>query len=201
MLIMGNELRIKKHAEDVAALFKEIDQAQAEFASASGIACLPGCGKCCYNPEIEISPLEVYPWALEIIKRGEAEKYLELLAGHGSAVCFFYRYDLNDPTQGCCDNYHFRPLLCRLFGCSILPDKFGDPRPVLCKLVKKADPDLENRVTQLTKKGINAPVFNTYYTRLAGIDHFFGNARLPINRAFADTLQKISYLAELETLF
>jgi len=194
---MDGNLLILKYVEQIKELYTKLENEQNSFNVAAQISCLPSCGKCCNNPEIEISPLEAYPWAMQVIKNGETEKYLEKISGAVNNICVFYCHADDNHDSGYCGNYQLRPLLCRLFGCSVLPDKLGNPRPVLCKLIKNADPELEQRVKNVTSDGIDAPVFNAYYTRLTTIDPFWGNLREPINQAFLHTLEKLSYLAEL----
>lgn len=197
---MSTELLIYQQTKQIEELYNKLQIEQSNFNESAQITCLAGCGKCCNNPEIEISPLEVYPWALDIIKNGESEKYLKILSEAASNICVFYRFDPNNHNNGNCGNYQFRPLICRLFGCSFLPDKFGKMRPILCKLIKNTNPNMENKINKLLAEGLNAPAVDFFYNKLSEIDPYSGNLRKPINKAYYQVLEKLCYLIDNKNL-
>ena len=58
-------------------LYQDVNAQIASLQAATGLQCPPGCGQCCENPEVESSPLEMVPMALELIRRGDAAAWLE----------------------------------------------------------------------------------------------------------------------------
>ena len=113
-------------AEALRHLFEELNGEIAWFRLEVGLKCPGACGYCCENSVVETTELEMLPMALELVRRGEAEKFYE--AGEKmdfDGRCVLYEPDLDRPGNGRCGRYNLRPLICRLFGFSGNPDKNG----------------------------------------------------------------------------
>jgi len=50
-----------------------------QFQKSSGLKCLEGCGRCCANPDIEASVLEMIPLALKIHDDGKTQEWLSII--------------------------------------------------------------------------------------------------------------------------
>ena len=108
-----------------------MDTATGAFQAAAGIACPPGCGKCCTTPTIEATVAECLPMARRIVARGDGERTLARLSelsARGDHTCVFYAATGGSDWMGRCTEYETRPPICRLFGFSARRRKDGAVR-------------------------------------------------------------------------
>jgi Fe-S-cluster containining protein len=173
----------------VLALLRGIDEGTARLQHASGLACPPGCGRCCLSPDVEASEVELRPLARELWERGEAERWLAVLAERaGDARCVLYEPDPADPARGRCAHYALRPSVCRLFGFASRRDKRGRLELAACKVHRETDPAAVARASESIATGLAVPELSSATATLGALDAR-GTARLlPINEAFRRAL-------------
>ena len=170
-----------------ARLDKEIDTLQ----QSSGIHCLSGCGECCKKPDIECTPLEFLPLALELFDEGRAEQAWEELQNNSQSLCYVFRPHITN-FGGLCNAYPNRGLICRLFGFTARTNKEGQRELVTCKFIKEEQAQAFASVSEELKAGKKIPVMSEYYTRLTSIDPTLAEF-YPINQAIQKALEVVMH--------
>lgn len=173
-------------------LFLRLDEATAEVARRSGLACPPGCGACCLNPEVEATEVELAAMAAHLWEVGEAEEVLRVLEGEDAPEsCVLYRPEAGNPRRGRCGHYAHRPTLCRLFAYAAVRDKAGGARLAVCRVQREAQPAEAARAeTEVAARHWRAPLYHQVAEELLDIDSELGAERLPINEALRRALQR-----------
>jgi len=173
-------------------LYRQLDTQIASFQAATGLHCPPGCGQCCENPEVETTPLEMVPMALELMRRGEAAQWLERVdTATAPGRCVFYRADEQVPGNGRCQMYLWRPALCRLFGFAAVTDKTGLPKLAACVKHKQVFPDDVTMANVAIANGFPVPHFADWQTYIANVDPHWGYQRMPINQALKVAIERV----------
>lgn len=184
-------------AKQVQAIYSDMDDATAEFAKKSGLTCPPGCGRCCDNPKVEASVLEMLPVANSVISHGEAESLLEKLADASASRCLMYEEDKTHQGNGKCSVYKERPTVCRLFGFAGRKNKYGKKELAVCFRHKETQP---NKVTETQTKiegdEINLPSFSEFSARVEDLEPFLGRERMNINKALRTAIEKLAFATE-----
>jgi Fe-S-cluster containining protein len=170
-----------------ARLDKEIDTLQ----QSSGIHCLSGCGECCKKPDIECTPLEFLPLALELFDEGRAEQAWEELQSNSQSLCYVFRPHITN-FGGMCNAYPNRGLICRLFGFTARTNKEGQRELVTCKFIKQEQAEDYDQLVEDLKAGKKIPVMSEYYTRLTSIDPTLAEF-YPINKAIQKALEIVMH--------
>ena len=170
-----------------ARLDKEIDTLQ----QSSGIHCLSGCGECCKKPDIECTPLEFLPLALELFDEGRAEQAWEELQNNSQSLCYVFRPHITN-FGGMCNAYPNRGLICRLFGFTARTNKEGQRELVTCKFIKEQQAEDYDQLVADLKAGKKIPVMSEYYTRLTSIDPTLAEF-YPINKAIQKALEIVMH--------
>ncbi|HEY9738784.1 MAG TPA: YkgJ family cysteine cluster protein [Trichocoleus sp.] len=187
-------------AADVLKVYQQIDQQTAAFQAATGLRCAAGCGRCCDNPHIEATPLEMLPAALELIRRAEAEQRLTQLASLGSpSLCSFYEVDEAVPGNGRCQMYTWRPTLCRLFGYAASRDKQGQAVLATCAGHAIAMPEVLSDAQGAIANGLPVPLFADWQSQVSSIDPHWGTQQMPINQALRVALERLSLVIAYQT--
>jgi uncharacterized protein len=171
----------------VEEVFENLDQEIASFQSWSSLSCRPGCGKCCFKPDIEATILEFLPFAHYLYQQQKAYEWLDKTATANS-IC-----SILNPLQmgvGMCSEYKYRGLICRLFGFSARTNKYGDKELVTCTIIKEDDAKLKVATEQIAT-GSPIPVINQHYIRLQAIDHELTREFFPINQAIKRAIEVI----------
>jgi uncharacterized protein len=184
----------------ISHLYSQINQQVEAFQAATGLYCPPGCGHCCDNPEVEASPLEMVPMAMELIRRGEANYWLDQIAEEGTPDrCVFYQADDHRPDHGRCQMYLWRPALCRLFGFAAVTDKTGTPKLAACVKHKQQFADDVAMIQVAIANGLPVPHFADWQTQVANIDPHWGYQPRPINQALRVAIERLSLYLAYET--
>ena len=165
-------------------VLKKLDTHIEAFRAESGISCVQGCGKCCFNPGVNASPLEFLPIAYDLMLKGHAELlYEQIESSEEETICVFARKFVTDQDGGYCSIYDKRGMVCRLFGFSAFRNKMGELSLIACKLIK------ENHDTSLGRyKKSMIPVSSDFYFLLRNIDTDLGLKLMPINKAIKEAL-------------
>ena len=186
-------------ANQVSDLFAEIDRQTAAFQQATDLHCPSGCGKCCENPQVEVTVLDCVPLAIALFAQGEGENWLTRLATPERDYCLFYQPDPGQPGNGRCTVYQWRPLLCRTFGFATVRNKWGEPELAACVVHKAKQPEAVQGCQTAIANGLAAPNFADLAMQLAAIDPTIGHKRLPINQAMQLALERVGFRLQWET--
>lgn len=181
-----------ENASRVLVIHHQIDAQTAAFRAATGLGCPTGCGRCCDNPQIEATPLEMLPMALALIHQGEAAAWLERVRRQAPlGTCVFYQADPAISGNGHCQKYTWRPLLCRLFGYAAVTDKQGLPVLSACSRLGEQRPEQLAAVQGAIATGCPVPKFADWQVRLTQLDPYWGHQHLPINQALMVALERV----------
>lgn len=170
-----------------ARLDKDIERMQQK----SGLHCLSGCGECCKKPDIECTPIEFLPLALEIFDQGNAEQVWQELQEKKDTLCYVFRPHVTH-FGGMCNAYPNRGLICRLFGFTARINKESQPELVTCKFIKEEQAKEFEALTSAMKAGEKIPVMGHYYTRITTIDPSLAEF-YPINKAMQKALEVVMH--------
>lgn len=177
--------------KEVEAVFQKLDAEIAQFQSATGMHCKFGCGKCCFKPDIEATPLEFLPFALHLYRQGLAEQWHGKLSASDIAFC-----QILNPAQagaGLCTEYKHRGLICRLFGYSARTNKYQQKELVTCQVIKTEQAvEYEGAVKFIGESG-DVPVMSNYYMQLHAIDPDMTTEFYPINVAIRKALENVMH--------
>lgn len=160
------------------------------FQAKAELSCLAGCGKCCNNPDIEASPLEMLPMALDIFDRSTAEQVLEQI--ENSSSCLFYYATSSDGAKGFCRSYAQRPSICRMFGAAGFSAKNGEVKLSVCKLIKE---NASEQYIQAQQQAHCAPRMSDWSAKIRCLHPALGEKQYPLNLALKIMLQKILLIA------
>ena len=175
----------------VKRVYARLDKEIASMQQSSGIHCLSGCGECCKKPDIECTPLEFLPLALELFDEGRAEQAWEELQNNSQSLCYVFRPHITN-FGGMCNAYPNRGLICRLFGFTARTNKEGQRELVTCKFIKQEQAEDYDQLVEDLKAGKKIPVMSEYYTRLTSIDPTLAEF-YPINQAIQKALEVVMH--------
>lgn len=176
-MILYNKVRA------VEKVFHELDEKIRIFQKQTALKCLTGCGKCCFNADIEATVLEFLPLAFHYYKSGKALEVFEEMTGNNSPVCTLLYPVIASSSSGFCGEYKYRGLICRLFGFSARKNKLDKLDIFTCKLIKENQPAEYATASLRINEGVNIPVTGDYYMKLRSIDPDLGGNTYPINEA------------------
>ena len=175
----------------VLGLYSEMDRQTAEFRTATGLHCPPGCGQCCESSTPEATAIEMLPAAEELFSRGEAQQWLKDIASvRETERCVFFQPDRLTPGNGHCQLYVFRPLVCCLFPLAGMRNKDGKPELLTCRRQKEQIPALVKGAQEAISRGMAVPSFDYFFLQMVGLEPLFRRQRLPINRALHLALER-----------
>ncbi|MDP6778402.1 MAG: YkgJ family cysteine cluster protein [Candidatus Latescibacteria bacterium] len=181
-------------ASDVEGIYREIDGKIDALRSATGLGCPPGCGRCCWHPDVVATVVEVIPFALEVWEQGREEFILELLeekAEKEDSVCVAFRPDPDDLDKGRCEWYPQRPLMCRLFGFAARRGKQNRIEVAPCRILKDHDPGPYEEAQAVIDAGLDVPIYTDYSMRASCSDPGLGLPALHINLAIRRALEHV----------
>jgi uncharacterized protein len=185
-------IRAMRMEETVAAVnqvFENLDQQIATFQGATSLHCKPGCGKCCFKPDIEATVLEFLPFALHLYKQNLANQWLDKLDSIESSMCLL----LNPIREGSglCTEYTYRGLICRLFGYSARTTKYAKKELVTCSVIKTEQTAAYAETILKVEAGLDVPTMNQYYMQLQCIDYNLTAKYYPINEAIKQAIETV----------
>jgi len=187
---------IPTHQQDkinrIQELFHKLDDEIEIFKTKTSLGCVNGCGRCCENPDVCATVVEVMPLAYEIWNKGHAEMFLEKIRVDQKGWCIFYQTDPAIAGNGRCSVYPWRPLICRLFGYAAKKDKHGQAGLVTCSTMKNhCAPEYQTTTERLTVGSLSAPMMQEYAMQVFNIDPSLGQEQMPINQAVAIAIEKV----------
>lgn len=186
-------MNIREFSQDLQNIYDEMWQSFSQYQQASGLYCLEGCGKCCNNPEVEASVLEMFPLALRILDENKLEEWLDKLENPTQDHCVMYRPHSPDGSKGQCGVYKERPSLCRMFGVAGFYNKYHEVTLSVCKLIREKYPDLTK--TRESEVSDQTPVLANWSYSLMQLDPALIQDRMPINQALKKALERVALYA------
>lgn len=180
----------------VEQIFASLDKEIASLQATSGLQCIAGCGKCCFKPDIEASPLEFLPYAFHLLVTNRIEEQYDLLLARDTPTCAIFSPTNDSVIKGSCSEYKFRGLICRLFAYSAIRNKYGKTTFVTCLPLKTQSPDQVASINASIAEGKSIPMMNDYYFQIRSIDPDLGTKLMPINQALKEAMEVVmSYYA------
>lgn len=179
-------------SDNLLKLYAEMSATFSEYQNSVNLPCLEGCGKCCLNPDIEASVLEMLPFAVKIYREGKLEEWMLKMSMNTRESCVLYEGDENG--KGRCGHYNERPGICRMFGVSGMKNKEEVLRLSICKYIKNYYPEVSAKLaTELDLK--KPPTMAEHSTQVAHLGDHVLQRRLPINEAIQQALEKVAFCA------
>jgi len=177
-------------------IYRDIDRQTASFQMATGLRCPSRCGACCESARVESTVLECLPLANEILLRGEEDFFFTAIQekiSRGDNRCVVFSPDEKTPGDGSCSRYDFRALVCRLFGFAARKNKFGEPEPSWCRVIKEKNPEILKKMEEEGGYLASAPIYQDNFMRIASLHPGLGYRLLPINVALRDALSYMGF--------
>ena len=210
--------RLRELSSQVMDVYHSLSQEFSAYQSSQSLNCVEKCGACCNKPDIEVSPLEMLPFALHLFDTGQAEQVFDELQSYSGFACKQYQRLSLDGMEGYCGIYEYRPGLCRMFGAAGYKTKSGEATLSVCKTIKQAVPDkyaaalitiqpqradaFKQPLTEdiaansaIQSTAIKPPMLAEGRQRIAQIDYELGDKLMPINDALCFMLEKILTLS------
>jgi Fe-S-cluster containining protein len=183
----------------VLEVYRILDTAVAGFVARTGLSCPEGCGHCCSSEKVEATVLECIPLAFELFRTLQAELILKrLLKNEHERRCVLYRPDYTEAGLWGCTQYKHRAVVCRLFGFAGNPDREGNLRLAMCRVMKEKTVANEDAVI-LDDPNTPMPLFVDAGLRITTLHPGLGTTRMPINTALREALMKVGMVLELTT--
>jgi Fe-S-cluster containining protein len=190
-------MNIRKFSQELQEIYDEMGAKFSDYQKASGLYCLEGCGKCCTNPELEASVLEMFPLALRIMDENKLEEWLDKLENPVQDFCLMYEPHSEDGSKGRCGAYKERPSVCRMFGVAGYYDKHHEITLSVCKLIREKYPEL-TKTWESEASPEKTPMLVTWSYRMAQIDPALIQDRMPINQALKKALERVALYAQYQ---
>lgn len=183
-------MSLEEKTKAVETVLHELDMAIKHFQTWSSLGCKKGCGKCCFKPDIEATPLEFLPFAMYLKESGKAEAWLNKIENlSDQKIC-----SVLNPTQGgvgLCSEYLYRGLICRLFGFSARTNKYDQKELVTCSIIKSEQQLNYREAERKINLDGKVPVMSDYYLKLHYIDPYMANDFMPINQAITKAIETV----------
>lgn len=188
-------MNIREYSVNLLKIYDELGTTFSDYQKGAGLHCLPGCGRCCNNPDIEASMWEMIPLAFKFYQEGKLEEWIEKLEKTPQDTCLLFVPESQDRTKGKCGAYTERPLVCRLFGVAGHYNKHHNVTLSICKYIKQEYPDLAKIVEgEATEE--NTPMLSQGSFKLTQLDPQLIQNRMPVNQALKLALEKVALYAQ-----
>lgn len=184
-------MNIREFAFNLQKIYEEMSETFSSYQQASKLPCLPQCGRCCTNPEIEASPLEMVPFALKVYDEGKMDEWIHRIEQTDQLTCLLLLPG-TEAGLGKCLSYKERPSLCRMFGVAGTFDKHNEVTSSICKYIKEEYPENIHLAS-------NPPLIPAWMTRLSSL-HPELLQKTSINKAMLVALQQIALYAQYQDI-
>lgn len=185
-------MNIREFAFNLQKVYEEMSSTFSDYQKSTGLMCPPGCGRCCTNPEIEASVLEMIPFALKIYDEGQLEVWLDKIDKREDPRCILL--ETNETTgKTQCISYSERPSLCRMFGVAGTFNKRQEITFAICKHLK----ELNDSLPEVTP---STPLIPQWSGKLSALDPKLVSEKLPINLAIKGALEKIAFYTQYQVI-
>jgi len=203
LLKLMNSLRLlptkeRKKFRSLYYIFNAVDRQTERFKKTTGLRCIRDCGHCCEVSKVEVTVLEMLPFAVYACDTGEADYWLGELQKHkGMIRCVFYKKE-NACKQGHCRIYPLRPLLCRLFGFSVSTDKYHERRLVCCELINQSLSPKVKKAQEFIMRNQALITMQDFAMRVWNVDPLLSQELFVLNDAAQQALEivglKLGYI-------
>jgi uncharacterized protein len=180
---------LSQKVQAIEEVFALLDQEMSNFKGWSGLSCKIGCGKCCDKPDIEATVLEFLPFAHHLYLINQAYDWLAKIDGNKVDLCVIF--ESRGAGSGLCSEYHYRGLICRLFGFSARTNKYAQREFMSCQTIKTEQVLAYTQTVDKVMLGEFVPVMNHYYMRLHAIDRDLARDFYPINEAIRRAIETV----------
>lgn len=180
-------------SKKIEALYLEMSKESQSFKDKYKVSCVVNCGKCCKNPDVYASPLEMLPLALQLVNSktdSELSTLLEKLDTTES--CAFYENLGGD--SGRCTIYGHRAVVCRLFGWTHFKGKKME-EVAICGEIKSSNPKVL-AVMKDPEDISEAPKMGKWDQLVNELDVNLGSRRYSLNKSLKIMLEKILLVRE-----
>ncbi len=182
-------MNIKQLVQDLQLFYDEMGKAFSDYQQSTGLTCLSGCAKCCDNPNITATTLEMLPMAWDLYQRGLADEWYEKLISTSSEICPLIEFASLDRMQGKCTEYKTRPIICRGFGVYGHVKKDKSKALSVCKYIKN---DKDNQLIQIAESEQGKiPLMSEWTTRLLTIHPDLTSGYRPVAESLKLALEKV----------
>ncbi len=189
-------MNIREFAFNLQKLYEEMGQAFSTYQKTTGLNCMSGCGRCCLNPDVEASILEMLPLALRIYDEKNVNEWINRLETSEQESCLLYQSV--SEGKGQCGFYQERPSICRMFGVAGSLDKRKEVALSICKFLKEEYPE---KIESLkTEKKADAPILMHWSSRLTALHPELTKERYAINDALRRALEKVAFYAQYQKI-
>ncbi len=189
-------MNIREFSHNLEKLYQAMSAEFSAYQSSTGLACLPGCGRCCLNPEIEASVFELIPMALAIYDEGKLDEWVEKLETTERNTCEAF-IPGEQVGAGQCGRYNERPSVCRMFGVAGYHNKQNQVTLSICRYIKEHY-SLTESPRELGASKI--PMMVEWSYRMAALDPDLIQGKQPINQALLGALQKVALYASYQEI-
>ena len=179
---------IREFCENLLKLYEEMSQEFSLAQSGNNLQCPSDCGRCCQNPSIEASVLEMLPMALYFHDNNLTDYYLDLIEHSMQTNQFCIGIKNNR-----CHLYQTRPSICRMFGVSAYLDKNRKAQASICKTLKEINPQDSLKVAAAPLEH-NLPVMPHWSAKLLTLDPGLEYPKMHINLALKKAIEKVELL-------
>ena len=199
-VILGARPQERAKIFSLLKLFERADRETARFRARSKLQCVGGCGRCCENPHVETTVLEMMPLAIHLWQQGQADIWLDRsLEKSSQGTCIFFEPNPLVKGNGRCSVYPFRPLVCRLFGFAASDNKYQKPQLVTCQTIKQVQAQEYARAVTSVEAGEAVPKIRDFSLAASALDPELSRELLPINEAVKVVIEKIGILRKIRT--
>lgn len=178
-------MNIREFCKNLSEIYQEMSQAFSIAQSSNKLQCPSDCGRCCQNPLIEASVLEMLPMALYLHDNNLIDTYLEKIAEsmQTNKLCVGIK-------ENRCHLYQNRPSICRMFGVSAFIDKHQKVQASICKRLKELFPEDSHKVINAPENH-NLEIMTHWLSRLLTLDPQLLNQPMNINLALRKAIEKV----------
>ncbi|MBC7713262.1 MAG: YkgJ family cysteine cluster protein [Rhizobacter sp.] len=195
----SNLTRHKILSERILAELNEVFEQFSAFQIKAELPCPTGCGKCCFKSDIYCTPIELLPMALDLLERGEALSTYDKCKEFNSDHCMFMQISDLKAGKGQCLEYQFRPLVCRTFGVAARHDKNEKINYSVCTTLKETHGDKYEQLVNSNFTDDEVMFIDNSKSKISNLDPAFLEQEFPINIALSMMLEKILFLAGLDS--
>jgi uncharacterized protein len=185
-------MNIREFSYNLQKIYHEMSASFSSCQKNMGYSCLPSCGRCCLNPEIEASLFEMIPMALAIYEEGKMDEWIEKLSTSAQDYCLAFIPGEKE-GEGQCVRYEERPSICRMFGVAGYRNKKNEVTLSICKFIKDHH---EIKEIPINLNPHEVPMMMEWSYKLASLDQRLIQEKLPINKALMKALEKVALYAE-----
>ena len=185
-------MNIREFTFKVKNVYDKMSETFSSYQSQTGLKCPPNCGRCCLNPDVEASVMEMLPFALKIYDEGKLDEWLVKLETTSQNHCLLF-VPTGAEGEGQCGSYNERPSVCRMFGVAGTFDKHHEVTLSICKYIKEMRPELTT-INQST------PLIPEWTSRLSTIDPELILKKVSMNKAILKALEHVAFYAQYQNI-